>query len=35
MAKEKEQNKGKAIQWPKKKYKIKYRQSKDQIKSTK
>jgi hypothetical protein len=35
MAKEKVQNKGQAIQWPKKKYKIKYRQSNDQRKSTK
>ena len=35
MAKEKVQNKGQTIQWPKKKYKIKYRQSNDQRKSTK
>jgi hypothetical protein len=33
MAKEKVQNKGQAIQWPKKKYKIKYRQFNDQRKS--
>ena len=35
MAKEKVQNKGQTIQWPKKKYKIKYRQSNGQRKSTK
>jgi hypothetical protein len=35
MVKEKVQNKGQAIQWPKKKSKIKYRQSNDQRKSTK
>jgi hypothetical protein len=35
MAKEKVQNKVQAIQWPKKKYKIKYRQSNVQRKSTK
>jgi hypothetical protein len=32
---EKEQNKGQTMQWPKKKYKIKDRQSNDQRKSTK
>jgi prolyl oligopeptidase PreP (S9A serine peptidase family) len=35
MTKEKVQNKVQTIQWPKKKYKIKYRQSNDQRKSTK
>ena len=35
MAKEKVQNKGQAIQWPKKKHKIKYRQSNDQKKKYK
>ena len=35
MTKEKVQNKGQATQWPKKKNKIKYRQSNDQRKSTK
>ena len=34
MTKEKVQNKVQTIQWPKKKYKIKYRQSNDQRKST-
>ena len=35
MAKEKVQNKGQTMQWPKKKYKIKERRSNDQRKSTK
>jgi hypothetical protein len=35
MGKEKVQNKVQAIQWPKKKFKIKYRQSNGQRKSTK
>ena len=35
MAKEKLQNKGQTIQWAKKKYKIKYRQSNDERKNTK
>jgi hypothetical protein len=35
MAKEKVQNKGQTIQWPKKKYKIKDRQSNGQRKSIK
>jgi hypothetical protein len=35
MAKEKIQNKGQTIQWPKKKYKIKDRQSNGQRKSIK
>ena len=35
MTKEKVQNKGQTIQWSKKKYKIKYRQSNGQRKSTK
>ena len=35
MTKEKVQNKVQTIQWPKRKYKIKYRQFNDQRKSTK
>ena len=35
MPKEKVQNKVQAIQWPKKKYKIKYKQCNGQRKSTK
>jgi hypothetical protein len=35
MAKEIKQNKGQTMQWPKKKYKIKYRQSNGQRNKTK